>query len=239
MDVTEISLQDLDSTRAGTNAYRDEAPQVSLGQKMHEVPSRRMAELIKQVVAIEGPIHVDKVVVCLRMAWRLQPAGSRIEAAVERARVVGEQREWLVRDGAFLSVPGQVVAVRERIAAASPAGQARDAAGTEVGRRRPAGRPHGIGSERGRDRGRGSPSDGTQGGQHPAPPSGARVRGPVRDGRGYCTRGRLVRRGERGWARKAGRFPPGCRAATTAVRPGADVSANEGSSRLRWRGCLG
>ena len=73
-----------------------------------------MAELVEQVVAVEGPVHVDEVVVRLRSAWGLQRAGGRIQGAVERACDVGVRRGRLVRDGAFLSLPGGVVTVRDR-----------------------------------------------------------------------------------------------------------------------------
>jgi hypothetical protein len=81
---------------------------------MHEVTSGRMAELVEQVVALGGPVHLDEVVVRLRTAWGLQRAGGRIQAAVERGASIGVQRRKLFRDGEFLSVPGQLVSVRGR-----------------------------------------------------------------------------------------------------------------------------
>lgn len=119
-DATEIGLQDVNGARPGSMVYCEASLTVPLGQEMHEVPSGRMAELVEQVVVVEGPVHIDEVVVRLRTAWGLQRAGSRIQAAVERACAVGEQRGRLLRDGAFLSVPGQTVAARDRGAAASP-----------------------------------------------------------------------------------------------------------------------
>lgn len=94
--------------------YREASPQVPLGQEMHEVSSGVMAELVEQVVAVEGPIHVDEVVVRLRTAWGLQRAGGRIQAAVDRGADIGAQRGRLVREGDFLSIPDQLVLVRDR-----------------------------------------------------------------------------------------------------------------------------
>jgi very-short-patch-repair endonuclease len=106
-----------DGSEAGVSGalpYREAAPQVPLVQEMHEVTSGRMAELVEQVVAVEGPVHLDEVVVRLRTAWGLQRAGGRIQAAVERGADVGVQRGKLVRDGEFLMIPGHLVAVRDR-----------------------------------------------------------------------------------------------------------------------------
>jgi very-short-patch-repair endonuclease len=118
-NVTEIDLHNANGIEVRSTDYREATPQVPLDQEMHEVPSGRMAELVEQVVAIEGPVHIDEVVVRLRAAWGLQRAGSRIQGAIERACAVGVQRGRLVRDGAVLSVPGQPIAVRNRGSAVS------------------------------------------------------------------------------------------------------------------------
>ncbi len=115
-DVTEVGLADVG---VAATSYREATPQVPIGQEMHEVPSGRMAELVEQVVAVEGPVHVDEVVVRLRSAWGLQRAGGRIQGAVERACDIGVQRGRLLREGAFLSIPDGVVAVRDRGSAVS------------------------------------------------------------------------------------------------------------------------
>ncbi len=114
---TDTAADDEDRTGADdarVSPYREATPQVPLGQEMHEVSSGVMAELVEQVVAVEGPIHVDEVVVRLRTAWGLQRAGGRIQAAVERGADIGVQRGRLVRKGEFLSIPDQLVLVRDR-----------------------------------------------------------------------------------------------------------------------------
>ena len=50
----------------------------------------------------------------LRTAWGVQRAGGRIQAAVERGADIGVLRGRLTRDGDFLSVPDQLVLVRDR-----------------------------------------------------------------------------------------------------------------------------
>ncbi len=59
-------------------------------------------------------MHIDEVVVRLRSAWGLHRAGGRIQGVVERACDVGVQRGRMAREGAFLSLPGGVVTVRDR-----------------------------------------------------------------------------------------------------------------------------
>lgn len=118
-DNTEVGGGDDDASGGGAVPYREAVPQVPLGQEMHEVASGRMAELVEQVVVVEGPVHLDEVVVRLRTAWGLMRAGGRIQAAVERGADIGVQRGKLIRDGEFLSIPGQEVAVRDRSGVAS------------------------------------------------------------------------------------------------------------------------
>ena len=118
-DTREVGLQGTPESCAVGTPYREATSTIPVGVEMHDVSASRIAELVEQVVAVKGPTHVDEVVVRLRTAWGLQHAGVRIQAAVERACAVCEQRGRLVRDGGFLSVPGQAVVVHYRGAAAS------------------------------------------------------------------------------------------------------------------------
>ena len=52
-------------------------------QELHEVPPHRMADIVRQVVEAEGPIHRAEVVIRIRSLWGLQRAGARIQAAVD------------------------------------------------------------------------------------------------------------------------------------------------------------
>ena len=58
-------------------------------QQIHEVPTGTLAEIVRQVVSIEGPIHTDEIVARVRSLWGLQRAGNRIQAAVTRAVEAG------------------------------------------------------------------------------------------------------------------------------------------------------
>lgn len=119
VDATDGEASESDDGSGAPSLYREAIPQVPSEREMHEIPSGLMAELVGQVVTVEGPIHLDEVVVRLRTAWGLQRAGGRIQAAVERGAAIGVQRGKLVRDGDFLSTPGQPVTIRDRSGVAS------------------------------------------------------------------------------------------------------------------------
>jgi hypothetical protein len=119
-DVTEIGLAAPTDTGGAGPAYREASLNVSVATELHETPIGQLAELVVQVVTAEGPIHIEEVVVRIRTAWGLQRAGGRIQAAVERGVDVAVQRGRVVRDDAFLSVPGASVPVRDRSGVMSP-----------------------------------------------------------------------------------------------------------------------
>ena len=184
-EIAEAGLVDVD---AGAAPYREATPQVPLGQEMHEVPSGRMAELVEQVVAVEGPVHVDEVVGRLRAAWGLQRAGGRIQGAVERACDTGVQRGRLARDGAFLSLPGQIVTVRNRGSVISATLRRPDMLPQSRARcRRPAGGADGTWSERRGDRNRGSTPPRLQSGQFAASTARPHGFGPTGDSRDHSS----------------------------------------------------
>ena len=70
--------------------------------------------MVDQVVAIEGPVHVEEVVARIRTAWDLQRSGGRIHAAVEHAITLAIQSSRVEVDNRFLSIPGATITVRDR-----------------------------------------------------------------------------------------------------------------------------
>lgn len=79
----------------------------------HEAPIDRLADYVEQIIAVEGPIHLDEVTARIRILWGLGRAGSRIRAAVKTAVQRTVQRRTVV-GGPFYSLPGQQVVVRDR-----------------------------------------------------------------------------------------------------------------------------
>ena len=118
-DMTEIGLVATGPDGSLARPYVEAVPVVPKSREMHEIPSGLMAGLVEQVAAVEGPIHLDEVVVRLRTAWGLQRAGARIQAAVERGVDVAVQRRMVSRQGPFLSVSGRAANLRDRSAVVS------------------------------------------------------------------------------------------------------------------------
>lgn len=88
--------------------------------ELHLVPPNIMAEIVQDIVVIEGPIHRAEVVARARDLWGLGRAGSRIQAAVDAGIGLALRNKTIEQaHHDFLSVPGQVPAVRDRSEVAS------------------------------------------------------------------------------------------------------------------------
>lgn len=74
----------LRSAELRANAYKVCQLRVELdGTELHEVPARKFADWIRQVVIVEGPVHMDEVVRRIADAAGVQRVGNRISAAFE------------------------------------------------------------------------------------------------------------------------------------------------------------
>ncbi|MGO7208478.1 DUF3320 domain-containing protein, partial [Rhizobium ruizarguesonis] len=82
--------------------------------ELHEAPISILAELVKQTVEVEGPVHVDEVFTRVRTAWGLQQAGSRIRSHVGHAIDVVVAGAHVYRSGDFLTWPGAEARLRDR-----------------------------------------------------------------------------------------------------------------------------
>lgn len=118
-DASEVSLEQTISKLS--IPYQEAAFAVPYASKqIHELPNGTLAEIVQQIISIEGPIHLDEIVARVRSLWGLQRAGSRIQAAVSRAVVTGVQSGAVVKDGNFYALPGVSVQVRDRSGTSSP-----------------------------------------------------------------------------------------------------------------------
>ncbi|WP_373563417.1 DUF3320 domain-containing protein [Pigmentiphaga litoralis] len=113
-DMTAIGLVDsLDAT--SPDAFYVEATLDRPGAyELHDTPARVMADLVRQVVAVESPVHIDEVIVRIRGAWGLQRAGARIEAAVGQGVQQALADGAIERNGDFLLQPGKTPVLRDR-----------------------------------------------------------------------------------------------------------------------------
>ncbi|WP_041358227.1 DUF3320 domain-containing protein [Methylorubrum extorquens] len=118
-DVVEVGLSERSDDQP-SRLYVELVPNAPRGQpELHETPTGLLAGLVEQVVAVEGPVHIDEVTARVRQAWGLQRSGPRIQAAVERGAEAARARGGIERDGSFLTLPGQTVTVRDRSLAGS------------------------------------------------------------------------------------------------------------------------
>lgn len=112
-DHAEIGLER--NNRQRPAAYVEAAPtKPAHADDLHELPVAALSALVKQIVAVEGPVHADEVVVRLRGAWGLKRAGARIQVAVDRAITAAVRFDGMVRLDNFLSLPETVIAIRDR-----------------------------------------------------------------------------------------------------------------------------
>ncbi|MEZ0472670.1 DUF3320 domain-containing protein [Luteimonas salinilitoris] len=88
--------------------------------ELHMVPADAMADIVRDIVEVEGPVHRDEVVARVRTLWGLQRAGGRIQAAVDAGIATALGRRLIERSHSFfLSLLNQEVKVRDRTEVAS------------------------------------------------------------------------------------------------------------------------
>jgi hypothetical protein len=79
-----------------------------------------MADIVRQVVEVEGPIHWEELLARIRSFWGLKRAGARIQDAVEKAINAAEKQRMVKSQGDFIAKPGAVAVLRDRSNVASP-----------------------------------------------------------------------------------------------------------------------
>ena len=100
-------------------AYVRAAPAVRSSLEPHEAPASQLAGLVAEIVAVEGPIHIDELARRIATAFGRARVGKRIAAAVEHAVGLAlRQGAALVRAGDFVMTPAQAESppVRDRSA---------------------------------------------------------------------------------------------------------------------------
>jgi very-short-patch-repair endonuclease len=97
-------------------AYRFAHPAIDLdGRELHEVPAKRLASRVAEVVRVEGPIHADEVARRIADAAGVRRIGNRIQAALDAAIGLAAREEKIQKCGDFLWPAGMSrPAVRDR-----------------------------------------------------------------------------------------------------------------------------
>lgn len=121
-EVSEVGLVAVEAPEPAPVAYVEAnlTKPSHLSCDLHEAPTGILTQLAEQVVAIEGPVHIDEIIGRIRDAWGLKRAGGRIQEAVARAVAVAVRQHRILEDGGFHSIPHGEVVVRDRSGASSP-----------------------------------------------------------------------------------------------------------------------
>ena len=96
--------------------YQRAAITVSLGKLgLHELGAVKLARLVEQIVAVEGPVHRDVVMSRITAAAGVGRAGSRIRDAIDGGIAMARRDGTVVERGDFLSKAGDTeVRIRDR-----------------------------------------------------------------------------------------------------------------------------
>ncbi|MEO3387602.1 DUF3320 domain-containing protein [Mesorhizobium sp. CAU 1741] len=108
---------DVDHLQLSAPAYQRADIASSRMEEPHEAPMEHLADLVAEIVSVEGPIHADEVARRISAAFGKVRTGNRIVEATMRAVRVARQRDAnLLQLGAFLATADQVAAppVRDR-----------------------------------------------------------------------------------------------------------------------------
>ena len=119
-DIVEVSLATADNSPARTPAYVEAQIVVPRQQEVHEVASGVMVDIVRQIVEIEGPIHLSEIITRVRMQWGLKKAGSRIQDVVERALQAARQTGKVSEKRNFYRVSSTIPQLRNRENVVSP-----------------------------------------------------------------------------------------------------------------------
>jgi very-short-patch-repair endonuclease len=95
--------------------YQEASPKrPSEGADLLDTSVKAVADIVAEIVAVEGPIHEDEIVVRVRAVWGLQRTGPRIQEHVSKAIRAARSTRGIERQGKFLNVPGRSVHLRNR-----------------------------------------------------------------------------------------------------------------------------
>lgn len=88
--------------------------EIPVGHQPHEVPTSTMADMLRQIIQIEGPIHQEELTTRLRELWGLRRTGQRVQAAVLHGLQVLTSSGVCLSEEEFLRLPERPVRARNR-----------------------------------------------------------------------------------------------------------------------------
>lgn len=114
VDRDDHSVIELTTLKNEANKYQEANFDVPKHVELHEIPVTRLAQIIHQVVEIEGPIHNDEVITRIRTLWGLQRTGNRIRDVLEEAKKITLAGGLVFADGDFLDISNRPIRIRDR-----------------------------------------------------------------------------------------------------------------------------
>lgn len=120
-EVERETVLELDNSAIGGSAvpYKLAQFQVPSHVEPHLLATPELADIVRKVVEIEGPVHEDEIVNRVRDLWGFGRAGARIQDAVAKSVRSLLVRKICSREDGFLVLPGTTVIVRSRESASS------------------------------------------------------------------------------------------------------------------------
>ncbi|HEX8614964.1 MAG TPA: DUF3320 domain-containing protein [Telluria sp.] len=113
--LTEVAITPVEEAPQRRNRYVEAVLVKPSGEyELHDAPLDVLVDLVEQIVYIEGPVHLDEIVVRLRNTWGLQRVGPRMAAATERAVDAAVAQGLVARLNGFVWKPGSPVTPRDR-----------------------------------------------------------------------------------------------------------------------------
>lgn len=85
----------------------------------HEVADSEMANIVTNIIEVEGPIHESEVVARVRMLWNLARAGNRIQAKVKNGLNAAKRKGAIMERTGFYLNPNNEIKIRNRSAVIS------------------------------------------------------------------------------------------------------------------------
>ena len=64
---------------------------IPVSGQIHEKSTSELANVVCQIVDVEGPVHISEVVRRIRVAWGLKRAGKRIQDAITEGMVQAQE----------------------------------------------------------------------------------------------------------------------------------------------------
>jgi very-short-patch-repair endonuclease len=94
-------------TRSGTVSYIEADFRVDIDVEPHELRTAEVLDILKRIVEIEAPVHMEELARRFATVCGRHRAGSRIQDAVKSAIRKGATSGILEKKGGFISKPGQ------------------------------------------------------------------------------------------------------------------------------------